>query len=513
MKIRNIIILFVILSFISCEQFLEEKPYSFLSEANFPESADDGRIALNGVYRIFSNGNIRGYNHVLNTSSDSDLSTFGASLTNAYGLYQNFIRTSADGFPKNLWIDLYSAINSCNFVIDATETKGFEGGDKIIAEAKALRAFFYMELINYFGDAPLKEHNTVGIAELNQPRKSVDEIRKLCTEDLDYAESTMAKYPSVFAVHTRGGLLTLGAVKMIKAYHYLYMAGWRRSWDGKMIEGDKKYWTNVRDICKSIIDMGVYQLDADYTNVFRTYYLDKYNKESIWEIDFSMPDNGHTFPNAMNAPSYGSTSGGGFGNQRGALSFYNAFDPLDTRRDWTIGNGKYSGYNFVPNPTIISRPYILKFRKVAGNGDNGWNTPYNVPVYRYSDVYLMLAEALNEINNGPTPEAYDAINLVRYRARPADHKTDGTVLPDLNNLNYDSFKTAIINERAFELSFEGFRRMDIIRWGIYLERIKMVDDVTYGMQKASNVKEYHMLLPIPLDELTQNGDWKQNNGW
>jgi hypothetical protein len=268
----------------------------------------------------------------------------------------------------------------------------------------------------------------------------------------------------------------------------------------------------VRDLCKIIIDMGVYQLDPDYTNVFKNYYLDIYNKESIWENDFQMPDVGCTFPNAMTAPPYAAGSGGGFGNQRTTGDFYNKFDPLDARRDWTIGNGKFVGYDYVPSATIGSRPYVNKFRKVAGNGDHGNWTPYNVPVYRYSDVYLMLAEALNEINNGPTQEAYNAINMVRYRARPEDHKTDGTVLPDLQGLNYDSFKTAIIDERAYELAFEGFRRMDIIRWGIYMDRIKMLNNTSYG-DKATNVKEYHMLLPIPLEELNQNPEWDQNNGW
>ena len=514
MKFKNYILSFIFLSLISCEQFLEEKPYSFLSEANFPENASDGRIALNGVYRIFSNGYIRGYYYVLYNSADCDFSSYGPSLTSqGYGPYQNFNRTSADGFPKSLWINLYSAINSCNFVIDVTESKGFEGGDQLIAEAKALRAFFYMELTNCFGDIPLKVHNTVGISELDLPRSSVDEIRQLCIKDLDYAETTMEKYPSTFAVHTRGGLLTLGAVKMIKAHLYMYMAGSRRSWDGQMIAGDKSYWTDVRDLCQSIVNMGVYELDPDYINIFRDYYLDIYNKESIWEIDFSMPDNGTTFPNAMAAPPYGSASGGGFGNLRSTVDFYNSFDTLDIRRNWTIGNGKFSGYDFVPSANIGTRPYVNKFRKVEGNGNNGWNTPYNIPVYRYSNVYLMLAEALNEINSGPTQEAYDAINTVRYRARPADHKTDETVLPDLEGLDYESFKTAIIDERAYELAFEGFRRMDIIRWGIYLDRIKMVDDATYGMKKASNVKEYHMLLPVPLEELNQNPAWNQNDGW
>ncbi len=513
MRLRNYILAFVFPIFVSCEQFLEEKPYSFLSEANFPDKASDGRIALNGIYQVFKNQNIRGYAFTVTNIADSDLGTFGASRTDAYGIWADFIRTSADAVPLNLWTDLYRAINSCNFVIDVVEKKGFEGGDQIIAEAKGLRAFFYMELTNHFGDAPLKSRNTVGINELNMPRTSINEIRQLCIDDLDYAEATMAKYPAIFAVHTRGGLLTLGAVRMIKAHLYMYMAGWRRSWDGQMIAGDKKYWTNVRDLCQNIINMGVYDLDPDFTNVFKSYYLDKYNKETIWEIDFAMPENGSTFPNALASPPYGANSAGGFGNMRSTIDFYNKFDPMDVRRDWTLGSGSFVGFDFKPNATIDKRPHINKFRKVSGNGNHGWNTPYNTPVYRYSGVYLMLAEALNEINNGPTQEAYDAINKVRFRARPAANKTDGTVLPDLKDQNYESFKAAIIDERAFELGFEGFRRMDIIRWGIYIERIQLVSDSFYGMAKASNGREYHILKPIPLQELNQNHEWAQNDGW
>ncbi|QGY47964.1 RagB/SusD family nutrient uptake outer membrane protein [Maribellus comscasis] len=512
MKYKIYIILIVFLTLTSCDQFLEEQPYDFLSEANFPETAEDGRIALNGVYDIFGNNSIRGYAYVLNNCADNDFSSYGAKLTSSYGLYQNFNRTSADGYPKSLWIDLYSAINSCNFVIDVTESKGFTGGDQLIAEAKALRAFFYIELTNTFGDAPLKVHNTTGLNELDKSRTSVDEIRQQCIEDLNYAETTMEKYPSTYAVYSKGGLLTLGAVKMIKAHLYMYMSGWRRSWDGQMIAGDESYWTEVRDLCQEIIDMGVYELEPDYTNIFKDLYLDIYNKESIWEIDFSMPENGSNLPNALTAPKYGAGHAGGFGNLRSTIDFYDSFDTLDVRRNWTVGTGKFTGYVFTEK-SQVRRPYVNKFRKVEGNGDHASKTPYNTPIYRFSDVYLMLAEALNEINNGPTQEAYDAINMVRYRARPDDHKADGLVLADLQGLDYDSFKTAIIDERAHELAFEGFRRMDIIRWGIFMDRIKMVNDEFYRMNKESNVREYHMLFPIPLEELNQNPEWDQNNGW
>lgn len=511
MKNKMYLLIFILMTFASCEKFLEEEAFDFLTDTNFPTNYEEGRIALNGAYKVLNHNYIRGYQYVTHNPADSDLSSYGANLTNVYGAYQSFNRSATDAYPQGFWVDAFSAINSCNFVIEVVQEKGFDSGELLIAEARALRAFMYMELTNNFGDVPLKTTNTASPADINKPRTSVDEIRQLCIEDLTYAETIMAQYPEEFAVYTKGGLLTLGAVKMIKAHLYMYMAGWRKNWDGQMVQGDSSNWTNVRDLCREIINLGVYQLDPDYTNVFKDYYLDTYNKESIWEIDAALPDNGATFPNAITAGPYGSGSAGGFANIRGTKDFYDLFDPGDVRRDWTIGQGSFSGYEFINSSAVYSRPFINKFRKVPGNGDYGFNTPYNVPVYRFSDVYLMLAEALNEINNGPDIEAYNAINLVRYRARPDENKTDGTVLPDLNGLNYESFKNAIIDERAVELAFEGHRRMDLIRWGIFLERIRSLD-ASYG-PKAEIVSERDLLLPIPAAEKLQIPDWEQNKDW
>ncbi|MEQ6119477.1 RagB/SusD family nutrient uptake outer membrane protein [Reichenbachiella sp. MALMAid0571] len=513
MKLKKIILILIFPLFVSCENYLEEEPYSFLSEANFPEKAEDGRIALNSAYSVFGGANIVGYAYLCYSIADTDFGSYGASLSNSYGLYQNFTRTSADGFPKSVWADLYKGINICNFVIDVVAEKNFEGGDQLIAEAKGLRAYFYIQVSNQFGDAPLRTKTTNGVGSVNVSRAGVDDIRTLILQDLNEAEAVMENYPSVFAVQNRGGYVTLGAVKMMKAQMHMFMAGWRRSSTGEMVAGDPSHWTSVRDICQEIIDMGIYELDPDYTNVFKDYYLDNYNNESIWEIDFSMPSNGATLPNAMTAPPYGSGSAGGFGNMRTTKGFYDSFDPMDTRRDWSIGQGSFSGYTFVPSAAIYSRPYINKYRKVPGNGDYSYRTPHNNPIYRYAEVHLMLAEALNEINNGPTAQAYTAINTVRYRARSSDHKDDGTVLPDLTGLDYSSFKEAIIDERAFELAFEGQRRMDLIRWGIYLDRLQAFEDDLTGMNKAAKVQGYHMLLPIPLDEFNLNPDWDQNDLW
>src|SRR5690606_28309275 len=87
---------------------------------------------------------------------------------------------------------------------------------------------------------------------------------------------------------------------------------------------------------------------------------------------------------------------------------------------------------------------------------NSQNSGVDFPIYRYADVLLMLAESINEANNGPNSDAYDNINEVRERAG----------LPDLaGGLSKEAFLEKIQDERLFELWGEGWRRDDLIRWG------------------------------------------------
>ena len=82
---------------------------------------------------------------------------------------------------------------------------------------------------------------------------------------------------------------------------------------------------------------------------------------------------------------------------------------------------------------------------------------------RYSDVLLMHAEALNELNNGPTADAISAFRAVRLRAFRNDASKVGAIPTD-----YDGFREAIIKERKLELSNESLRKTDLTRWGILM---------------------------------------------
>ena len=142
-------------------------------------------------------------------------------------------------------------------------------------------------------------------------------------------------------------------------------------------------------------------------------------------------------------------------------------------------------------------------------------------ILRYADVLLLYAEALNEWKQGPTDEAYKAINMVRRRGFGLPVETDNSA-SDLSGLSYDEFQKAVRNERAYELAFEGHRRQDLVRWGIYYDSIRktaqdLVDWYSAGDEFYVCVdytkKNKNELLPIPQQEMDLCTQFNQNPGW
>ncbi|HTG65280.1 MAG TPA: RagB/SusD family nutrient uptake outer membrane protein, partial [Flavobacterium sp.] len=143
----------------------------------------------------------------------------------------------------------------------------------------------------------------------------------------------------------------------------------------------------------------------------------------------------------------------------------------------------------------------------------------------YSDVLLMLAEASNQVNNGPNAEAIEAVNQVRRRAFGVDINTP-SVAADLTAAdiaNKASFQLAVEKERTLELCFEGFRRLDLIRWGKYVSTMKSVGaEIRANTQNtgyrvyaagAENAADKYTLFPIPLREMGVNTKLVQNELW
>ena len=142
----------------------------------------------------------------------------------------------------------------------------------------------------------------------------------------------------------------------------------------------------------------------------------------------------------------------------------------------------------------------------------------NCYVLRYADVLLLYAEALNEWKHGPTTEAYDAINKVRRRGFGNPDDTSICDLPA--GLDEAAFREAVRKERAYELAFEGHRRLDLVRWGIYYKTIQETSNKLSNWYSSANyvVAQYteegkHELMPIPQREMDLCPQFKQNPKW
>ena len=143
-------------------------------------------------------------------------------------------------------------------------------------------------------------------------------------------------------------------------------------------------------------------------------------------------------------------------------------------------------------------------------------------ILRYADVLLLYAEALNEWKQGPTDEAYRAINMVRRRGFGLPVETDNKNSDLSTGMSYEDFQSTVRNERAYELAFEGHRRQDLVRWGIYYESIRQTAQDLVNWYSGGDgfyvcvdytKKNKNELLPIPQQEMDICTQFEQNLGW
>jgi hypothetical protein len=182
-------------------------------------------------------------------------------------------------------------------------------------------------------------------------------------------------------------------------------------------------------------------------------------------------------------------------------ALYDSYHPQDRRREVTL----LTRINNQDGTTTTVEPHFQKYWDKVNEPLAG-NTEHDFPYLRYADILLMKAEALNELNNGPTGEAYDAVNQVRRRAR-FNGTAELPILPDLQGLTYQSFRDALLNERRWEFAAEGHRWFDLTRFG-KLEALVPV------AKSAVQPQAFHYLFPVPQTEIDLNQNLlPQNQGY
>jgi hypothetical protein len=427
------VLLFVMTVFSSCNKFLDTVPTDFYSQKNYYETADQLQVALNGVYSNMMYE--RMYGQVLNfnfSSTTDEMIPNRPPSGEARGLYYSSYN-AGHAYIADLWRWPYLGINNANVLIDNINKPTMDEKQRgyIKGQALFLRAYNYFLLTTNFGDVPLILHSPA-ISDVNIPATPQADIYAHIVSDLKEAE-TLLKGRTVASLGYNDQV-TITAVQAMLAKVYLY-------WAGYPVNDVSKY-ADVVTYADKVIKSGLHMLNPDYKQVFINLCQDKYDvKENILEWGSAGAAAGET-----------NKTGNDIGNFVGLSSSYVVFDKtsytaaswisitkklfdsyevdpgstlvnkasLDTRRDWNCPDFYYSSTSTVR--VKANRPNVWqmscgKFRREYCPEASRLNGTYNInwPVIRYSDVLLMKAEAENQVNNGPTQAAYDAINEVRER--------------------------------------------------------------------------------------------------
>jgi starch-binding outer membrane protein, SusD/RagB family len=334
---------------------------------------------------------------------------------------------------------------------------------RLYGEAITLRAQFYLELIRNWGDVPAQFLPSSFETDLFKAKTNRDSIYNVLLEDLANAAPLVPWRSEAGGTNER---ITQGAVRALRARIALFAGGYslRREGNTMARRNDyKDYYQVARDECNTIINQNSeHKLNPSFRAVWKDFigaHKMEPNGEIIWEVGMAGGSSGFGDSKLgyYNGPRYNNT-----GNSALTIlpTLFYSYDSMDTRRDVTCVPYDIQ-VGFTLQGRALQNMVDGKFRRdwnpVTTSAAQYFGT--NWPLFRYSDVLLMFAEADNELNNGPSAGAIAAYEQVRLRAFGGNAALIGTTPVD-----YAGFFEAIMKERQLELAGEGIRKYDLIRW-------------------------------------------------
>ncbi len=559
------------------EDLLDQVPTTQLSSALFWKTTTDAVYAVNGVYDANRTTFDRDYyfdglGEFVNTRGTSN--NQGNYNPGGIGSATNGTTGGNFGF---LWGDCYRTINRANYVLENIgQLRAITKApadlallDRLVAETKFMRAINYFRLIDLWGDVPYYTKTLNGNTEayaLSRTPRAV--VKDSILADLKTAATTL---PDAYAGDNQGRATRLAALGF-RGKINLFWASWMKN-EGKGAEAQKHFADAAADF-KQIIDKNIPLFrngepgPADNPNYWHLFqYFNEYDPEIIFSVQFGGPILGQGEElmrdfgtrNTGNAqcwvaPTYRLV------NRYQLASTGDFAPPLVLSSNKTLLNSAtnpktYVGRDYRMRATILwdeqkmlrlttdglavldsipfrfgsrdgvtyinydGQPSGYIFRKwVRQTGGIGRSDgPQDIYLMRLPDVWLMYAEAVNEVNNGPTPDLFTLLNRIRRRGN----------LPALNPAKFatraDFFK-AVEQERIVELVAEGQRFFDIRRWKKAEEIWPMPGgQVLLNSQGArvrdefvnADIRAYqrYYIFQIPTSEVQVNPNITQNEPW
>lgn len=448
----------------------------------FFNTEQDYQDALVGAYDLLQSTYL---NVMLGEIASDNTLAGGESATDVPGIQEidDMIHTPVNAQLRDIWSWMYAGVNRANFILEFQDKTDFQGKDQVLAQAKFLRAYYYFELVKWFGDVPLAIDKRIQFGEqFTIDRTPKAEVYTQIETDLKYAADHLPP------TQPEAGRITKGAVQALLGKVYLYQ--------------DK--FGEAATVLDQVI-AGPYDLVTDYASIFEQ--EGENNIESVFEVQYTDKEGagfgclqcseGNVAVGFNGIRNYtGPKFESGFSFNVPVQEVVDQFEDGDIRKDvaildieaWAAETGAtyVEGYE---HTGYYNRKYIAR-QGDLNTGDANLTNPNNYRAIRFADVLLMAAEAYNR--GGIDDEiARGYLNRVRTRANLLDVTLGGNALTD-----------AIYHERRVELVGEGHRFFDLVRTGRAAQEI---DGFITGK---------HELFPIPQIEIELAGNnWPQNPGY
>lgn len=510
----------MLLTIVSCEDmmgdFLEKAPGVDVTEDTIFSSRSQVEMFLASIYEYGVHSNLglgspdNGAPAIANSAGtiDAGATDEAEACANWYDPQKwNNASVSPDNTDDPRFSHRFTAIRKVTVMLDRVDevpdiTK--EYANQLKAESKFIRALNYFEMFKRYGGVPIIDHRLQLDENLKIPRSSVEDVVNFIVKDCDEAIPDLP----VNQLGALRGRATRGAALALKARTLLYAASDLFNTDKPYLDfgtnnklicygnKDKERWKLAADAAKKVLDWAKEAncylitdqgLDGNYKYSWQTYD----NSEIIFAEKSSDAMGKYTWPwSAISPPTVypGNAGQSGVTVTLNLVSKYE--DRLGNKVDWNGGNdlqAKMASLDYRFSQTVVGNlmRWNSEFPKLqlwqdSGNGpgadvntcyggfwlhklypeeisESVWRKVPNSTLYQLNEAYLNYAEALNEYNEGPTQEAYDAINTIRKRSGQPDLPT---------GLGYLEFRAKVRNERAIELAFDGHRFYDIRRWMI-----------------------------------------------
>jgi hypothetical protein len=488
--IYNIVFCLILISCLAgCKKYLDKVPLDTINTSNYFQTAEDAVNAVNSAYQPMLRPNLY-YLRMWTSDIFAGNSVVGAGGgTDGIETVEeaNFTTDPSNQGVLDLWRGPWPGILYCNLVIKNVPGINMDTTlrNRIVGEAKFLRANYYFILVRYFGDLPIITTPQSPSDNLYPARSPKQDVYNLIIQDLKDAINLLPSRDTYSGADV--GRASKGSAVGLLAKVYLTL----------------KDYADVVPLCHQVTSLG-YALNANYADNFDPAH--KNSVESLFEVQYSGSTT-YGFFDDLNQASWTSTFmgprnttfvGGAYGWNQPTQEFVDSYEAGDLRKDKTIlyqGCPDFNGniYSSVYSTTGYN---VRKFLVPTSVSPQYNTSNEDFPVLRYADVLLMEAEAMNEL--GQTIPAETPLNQVRQRAG----------LPEIHGQSQSAMRNNILHERRMELAFEGDRWFDLIR----------VDNGQYGLNflhsiGKTNATSKNLLMPIPQVELDANPNLTQNPGY